>query len=193
MRPWRWPRSRVRSSTGTWCQGRRAQRASSVGWLALTQNRSCLLAGDQELGDNRVGVQRVGGDHRAGQVQVGQQRLEGGDLARAPSTWRWARTTRVAWSIAASRWACRPSAARRAPRRVLPSTATARRRWSSWSGWSRSASHAPIAAASASGSTGSRKFVPAPHQLYTTRPTSPTRHNERTPGPCPAPSTAGAG
>jgi hypothetical protein len=41
-----------------------------------------LLAGDQEPGGVRVGLQRVGGDHRAGQVGVGQQRLEGGDLAR---------------------------------------------------------------------------------------------------------------
>src|SRR4029450_2885423 len=37
MRPW--PRSRVRSSTGTWCQAKAAQRSSSVGWLALTVNR----------------------------------------------------------------------------------------------------------------------------------------------------------
>jgi hypothetical protein len=37
MRPW--ARSRVRSSTGTWCQASRWQRPSSVGWLALTVNR----------------------------------------------------------------------------------------------------------------------------------------------------------
>ena len=34
-----WARSRVRSSTGTRCQGRWAQRSSSAGWLALTSNR----------------------------------------------------------------------------------------------------------------------------------------------------------
>jgi hypothetical protein len=33
------PRSRVRSSTGTHCQGRPAQRSSRVGWLALTTSR----------------------------------------------------------------------------------------------------------------------------------------------------------
>jgi hypothetical protein len=48
---------------------------------------------------------------------------------------------------AANSWTRRPP--RRAPRSVLPSTATARRRWP---GWSRSASHAPITPASASGS-----------------------------------------
>jgi hypothetical protein len=41
-----------------------------------------LLAGHQELGGARVGVQRVGGDHHAGKVQAGQQPLEAGDLAR---------------------------------------------------------------------------------------------------------------
>jgi hypothetical protein len=41
----------------------------------------------------------------------------------APSTWRWASTARVACSIAASRWTCRPWAP--LPRSVLPSTATA--------------------------------------------------------------------
>jgi hypothetical protein len=70
----------------------------------------------------------------------------------APLTWRWASTARVAWSIAASKWTCRPS--RRAPRSVLPSTATARRRY--WPGRSRSSSHAPITAASAVGSTRAR-------------------------------------
>jgi hypothetical protein len=33
------PRSRVRSATGTSCQGMAAQRASRVGWLALTTSR----------------------------------------------------------------------------------------------------------------------------------------------------------
>src|SRR6266540_3571586 len=34
-----WPRSRVRSATGTLCQARAAQRSSRVGWLALTTSR----------------------------------------------------------------------------------------------------------------------------------------------------------
>ena len=34
-----WARSRVRSSSGTRCQARPAQRSRSVGWLALTVNR----------------------------------------------------------------------------------------------------------------------------------------------------------
>jgi len=63
-----------------------------------------LLASDEELGGIGVGVQRVGGDHRTGQVQVGQQRGEPRDFAGAPSTWRWASTARVVWSIAASKW-----------------------------------------------------------------------------------------
>ena len=37
MRPW--PRSRVRSATGTLCQAKAAQRSRRVGWLALTTNR----------------------------------------------------------------------------------------------------------------------------------------------------------
>ena len=49
-----------------------------------------------------------------------------GTSSGAPPTWRWVTTARVAWPIAASRWTGRPSPpAPRAPRRVLPSTATA--------------------------------------------------------------------
>ena len=39
-----------------------------------------LLAGHQELGGVRVGLQGISGDHHTGQVQVDQQRLEGGHL-----------------------------------------------------------------------------------------------------------------
>jgi len=87
-----------------------------------------LLAGDQELGTSGVGVQRIGGDHHPVKVQAAKQWLEAGDSPGAPSTWRWASTARLVWSIAASRWTWRPSAAHRAPRSVLPSTARARRR-----------------------------------------------------------------
>jgi hypothetical protein len=38
------------------------------------------LAGHQELGGLRVGLQRVGRDHHTGQVNRGQQRGEGGHL-----------------------------------------------------------------------------------------------------------------
>jgi len=64
----------------------------------------------------------------------------------------WASTARVVWSIAASTCTRRPSWPR-APRSVLPSTATARRRRA---GRSRSPSHVPIAAASASASRRAR-------------------------------------
>jgi hypothetical protein len=39
-----------------------------------------VLAGDQELGGLRVGLERVGGDPDPGEVEVGQQWGEGGDL-----------------------------------------------------------------------------------------------------------------
>jgi hypothetical protein len=110
-----------------------------------------LLDGDQEVRSLGVGLERVGGDHHTGQVQALKQRLEAGHLAGAPSTSRWASTLRVVCSMAANSWTCRPP--RRAPPSVLPSTATARRRWS---GWSRSASQAPITPASASGSRRAR-------------------------------------
>jgi hypothetical protein len=68
------PRSWVRSSTGTSCQGRRAQRASSVGSLGLDGEQVVgLLAGHEELGRVGVGVQRVGGHDHAGKVQPVQQ------------------------------------------------------------------------------------------------------------------------
>jgi hypothetical protein len=100
-----------------------------------------------------VGLQRIGGDHRVGQFQVGQQRPEPGTSPGAPSTWCWATTARVVWSIAASRWTCRPSGACLAPRGVLPSTATARRRLGLGL---RPVSQAPMAAARASGSRRAR-------------------------------------
>ena len=79
MRPWL--RSRVRSPTGTLCQGMAAQRSSRVGWLALTTSRSwaCLLV-TRNPGGLVVGLERVGGDHHAGQVQGRQQWGEDGDL-----------------------------------------------------------------------------------------------------------------
>ena len=73
-----WPRSRVRSRTGTLVPGQAGAAVQQRGLVGLDgQQVVGLLAGDQELGGVGVGVQRVGGDHRAGQVQVGQQRLEG--------------------------------------------------------------------------------------------------------------------
>src|SRR4029453_4038512 len=78
-----WARSRVRSSTGTLCQGRWPQRANRVGVLIGLDGEQVvgLLCGHHELGRAGVGVQRVGGDHRAGQLQAGQQWGERGDLA----------------------------------------------------------------------------------------------------------------
>jgi hypothetical protein len=71
------------------------------------------LDNHEELGSVAVRLQRIGRDHRIGHVQVGQQRLEPGDLARCAVDLALGNTVRVAWSIAASRWTCRPS--RRAP------------------------------------------------------------------------------
>src|SRR6266516_1223155 len=119
-----------------------------------------VLVGDQELGGQGVGVQGVRRDDSVGKVEVLEQRDEGADLAGAPSTWRWASTARVVWSIAASRWTWRPAGGQRAPRKVLPSTATTRCRCrgpGAGPGGSRSrspsASQAPITVASATGST----------------------------------------
>ena len=86
--------------------------------------------GQQELGCLGVGVEGVGGhDHagQVGQVERVQQPGEPRDPPGAPSTARPASTVRVVWSTAASRWSWRPSGGWLAPRRVLPSTATARR------------------------------------------------------------------
>ena len=82
-----------------------------------------------------LGVQRVRGDHHAGQVDAGQgveQRGEPVDLAGLAVHATCPSTTRVCWSITASR--CRPGTSTpsgsvcREPRRVLPSTASTRRR-----------------------------------------------------------------
>ena len=79
MRPW--PRSRVRSSTGTRCQGKALAAVQQGGLVGLDHEQVVrLLAGDQELGGLGVGLEGVGGDHDAGEVQWGQQRGEGGDL-----------------------------------------------------------------------------------------------------------------
>jgi hypothetical protein len=136
---------------GPWQADAAVQQAGLVGLDG--QQVVGLLAGDGELGGGGVGVQHVGGDHGADQLQSGQQRLEGGDLARGAVDPALGEDDAGGVVHRGQQVGLPPSAARRAPRRVLPSTATARRRWS---GWSRSASHAPIAAASASGSTRAR-------------------------------------
>src|SRR5512132_3389918 len=79
MRPW--PRSPVRSSSGTRRQARRFKRSSRVGWLALTTNRSwAWLLVTRNPGGLGVGLEGVGGDHDVGEVQWGQQRGERGHL-----------------------------------------------------------------------------------------------------------------
>ena len=82
-----------------------------------------------------LGVQCVRGDHDAGQVDAGQgvqQRRERGDLVGLAVDVDCPSTTRVCWSITASRcrpgWRCRRCRVCREPRRVLPSTASTRRR-----------------------------------------------------------------
>ena len=75
----------------------------------------------------------------------------------------WARTLLVVWSRAASRWIFRPFA-RAAPRRLLPSTATARSPLAGRSCGRRSASHRPTARSSASPSirARTRRMVASP-------------------------------
>jgi hypothetical protein len=84
-----------------------------------------LLDADQLVGVGMLGVERIGSDHDGSEVQPLQQRLELSDLLVVCSTSVWPKTAWLVWSIAASRctaavwwWPL--------PRRVLPSTATAR-------------------------------------------------------------------
>ena len=118
-----------------------------------------VLVADQELGGLRVGLEGVGRDHGPGEVEIGQQWSEGRDLFGCATDLALGQHPRVVWSMQASRCAGRPSAPTpRAPRRVLPSIATARRRLAAGLGHSRSrsASHAPTAAARASASRRAR-------------------------------------
>ena len=113
-----------------------------------------LLSGDQELGGLAVGLQGVCCGH-ASKVQVAKQWLEGGDLAGAPSTWPWASTAWVVWSIAASRWTWRPwasASSRPSVRRMVVSLGTLQRSGLSRrapsatrTGWGASAAHSAIA------------------------------------------------
>jgi hypothetical protein len=108
-----------------------------------------LLAGDQEPGGVRVGLQRVGGDHRPGEVEVGQQRGEPRDLA-----WRAVDVAlgehRAAGVIHRGQQVDLPAVAAGAPQRL----AVDRDRPSPLAGVVAVGKHAPIAAASASGSRG---------------------------------------
>jgi hypothetical protein len=107
-----------------------------------------LRGGHEELGVFAVGVYRVGSDDRAGQVQAGQERLEAGT---SPGRRRAGVGGHGAGGVVIAASTCtRRRSWPWAPRSVLPSTVTTRRRRP---GSSRSASHAPIEAASASAST----------------------------------------
>jgi hypothetical protein len=147
-----------------------------------------------------LGVQCIGGDHHAGQVQAGQgvdQRRERGDLVGLALDVDLARTTRVCWSITASR--CRagslpPSwSVRREPRKVLPSTASTRRRPSGALLVHRPWTKAPITASRSAStrpsslrivdSDGHRPSVPSAAATSTGRSAthSPTATNDRAP------------
>jgi hypothetical protein len=131
---------------------------SRVGWLALTATRewACVRVTRNSAASGWVS-QRVGGDHHAGQVQARQQWLEGGDLLwRAADlrlgphraggvVGRGQQVHGAAVAVCCGGWCGR------APRSVVPSTATAcrRRRCPRRSWRSRSHSQAPSAAAMA--------------------------------------------
>jgi hypothetical protein len=61
-----------------------------------------LLAGDQELGGVGV-VWSAAVTTTPARSSPSSSGWKAGTSAGAPSTWRWASTTRVVWSIAASR------------------------------------------------------------------------------------------
>jgi hypothetical protein len=105
-----------------------------------------VLGGDQEVGGVGVGLQRVGGDHHAGQVQGSQQRLERGHLLGRAAELALGQH-RAAGVVHRRQQVHRATVAacRMAPRRVLPSTAMARRRLTAGPRRSRSASQVPMA------------------------------------------------
>ncbi len=124
-----WPRSRVWSATGIWRQGR------ILSWWS----RWVCMASAVRTCPARSRPSSSGWNPVISLLLV--------------STWVWARTPRLVWSIAASRWTWGlgwwPL-----PRRVLPSTATARLGgWDVGGGGCWLASQAPIARSSASAST----------------------------------------
>ena len=121
-----------------------------------------------------LGVERIGSDHGVGQVQASSSGRNWVISLVWPSIRAWPRTPRLVWSITASRWTWGlgwwPL-----PRRVLPSTATARcgrvvdaaggrvaGRGGCWP-----ASQAPIARSSSSGSmrATTRRTVASPGGL----------------------------
>jgi translation initiation factor IF-2 len=95
-----------------------------------------VLLADQELGGRRVVWSASAVTTVSARSSGASSGAKAGTSSGAPPTWRWVSTARVAWSRQASRCAGRPSApAPRAPRRVLPSTATARCRLAAvWDG-----------------------------------------------------------
>ena len=134
MRPW--PRSRVRSPHGDAVPGQGGAAVQQGGLVGLDHQQVVgLLAGDQELGGLVVGVERVGGDHHAGQVQGRQQRGEGGDLLGRAADLALGQH-RAAGVVHRRQQVHRAAvtAGARAPRSVLPSTATARRRLAAGTG-----------------------------------------------------------
>jgi hypothetical protein len=83
-----------------------------------------LLVLDQPAGVGALGVQGIGGDDLTRQVHLLQQRWNSAISLGLPSTRRCAMTVPLPWASAANKCICLPARSR-APRRVLPSTATA--------------------------------------------------------------------
>ncbi len=63
-----------------------------------------VLVGDQPVGVRTLGVHGVGGQDPPGQVQASSSGWNPVISLLLVSTWVWARTPRLVWSIAASRW-----------------------------------------------------------------------------------------
>jgi hypothetical protein len=157
------PRQRAGVSGSAWVAWGKSRPANGVDLQAAECHEAVAavagVVGDGDLApgqDLELLVERVGSDHGVGEVQAVQQRPEPGDLAGGVVDGGLGQDAPVVWSVAASRWTCLwpwwPL-----PRRVLPATATARRRragrrWQigRWDGGS-AASQAPMARSRASG------------------------------------------
>ena len=146
-----WPRSVSRSAAGTSRQGRAVSCGVQAGLVAF-DGEDPVRAAPGEVGDViTLAVQRVSGDHGAAQiVDLVEQGVEAGDLVglRVDVSAGQHDAGRL---LGGGQDVAGRSVGVREPRRVLPSTAIARRAPGSGAGI-RAASQAPIAAVSRSAS-----------------------------------------